>query len=326
MARGDQLSRTLVILNKLYTSRQGVAINDLASEFKTSTKTIRRDLCFLENSLFPLVEHKDDQGKKRFKLMQGYKEEFDVPFAPAELMSLYFFKDFLAPLEGTGFEVPFRRLINKIENGIPEQAKAFCDRLEKSFRTRIAQKVDYTSSKIIVQIVNNAICDRRPIKIKYFSYSSKRTTIRKIEPYCLYYYHGAIYVVAKDFLSRELRTFNVERIRKAIKLDSSFSLPKNFNAADYFKESFGIFKDDIVTVVAVFDNAVSPFIQERIWHPHQRIETLTGGRVKLTIPVAGTREIKTWLMGFCEHVEVVEPQSLREEIIKDIKKMGGVYS
>jgi predicted DNA-binding transcriptional regulator YafY len=326
MARGDQLSRTLVILNKLYTSRQGVTINQLAEDFGTSVKTIRRDLHFIENAYFPVIENKCEDGKKRFKLMQGFMEEFDVPFAPAELMSLYFFKDFLMPLEGTGFEKPFRHLINKIENGIPEQAKAFCDRLEQSFRTRVSQRVDYSGSRFVVKVLNESICDRTAIKITYFSYSSKKTSKRKIYPYCLYYYQGAIYVVAKDELSKEERTFNVERIRQAEKLTEPFVLPKKFNAADYFKESFGIFKSEPTKVVVLFDKSVAPYIKERIWHPSQVVEAHEKEGVKLTIKVSGTREIKSWIMGFCEHAVVVEPQELKEEIKRDIGRMTTNYT
>lgn len=325
MARGQQLNRTLLLINKLYTSRYGVNIGELAEEFNTSQKTIRRDLNVLEASFLPLTEEKRE-GKKYFKLMPGYLQEFDVPFQPAELMALYFFKDFLAPLEGTGFEDQFRMLVNKIENGIPEGAKAFCNKLQKSFRTRISHKPNYKDMKLIIEQLNKAVCERKAISILYYSYSSKRTAKRKVHPYCLYYYQGSIYLVGKDFLSKERRTFNIERIRKINVLKDTFKLPDDFDAENYFNNSFGIFKEkEATTVVLEFSSSVSPFIQERIWHPSQKIEELPQGKIRLTMQVEGLKELKSWVMGFTHHVEVMEPETLRQEIKKDVEAMQKIY-
>lgn len=326
MARGDQLSRTILILNKMYTTRHGVTVPELSREFGKNEKTIRRDLSFIESSLFPVVEERKN-GIKHFKLMHGFMQEFEVPFQPAELMSLYFFKDFLMPLEGTGFEDQFRMLIAKIENGIPEGAKAFCQRLEKSFRSRLPSRVDYSNMRSVIKTVNDAVCDHRALEITYFSYSSKRTAKRKIHPYCLYYYQGAIYVIAWDQLSKEVRTFNMERIRKINPLKERFQVPDKFDPADYFDASFGIFTGkDRQEIEIHFGKTVAPFIRERIWHKSQKIKTSDNGRIILTMTLTNTKELKSWVMGFCEHAEVIRPLELREEIKRDLKRMVGKYS
>jgi len=39
------------------------------------------------------------------------------------------------------------------------------------------------------------------------------------------------------------------------------------------------------------------FIQERIWHPSQQIETCDDGGIILTLQVADLDEVKRWLTG-----------------------------
>lgn len=118
----------------------------------------------------------------------------------------------------------------------------------------------------------------------------------------------------------------MERIRKVWPLKERFQLPKDFDTATYFKDSFGIFKEkETASVVIVFSKSVASFIQERQWHPSQKIKMLSGGRIQLSVTVTSTREIKAWIMGFCEHAWVLEPKTLHEEIKKDLEKMVRVY-
>lgn len=324
MARNEQLSCTLFIFDKLLNSRYGVEIPELANELNVHPKTIRRTLNTLE-SAFPITvdEH---EGKKRFKLIQGFKQEFDVPFLPTELMSLYFFKDFLLPLQGTGFEEQFLMIIKKIENGIPESAKRFCDQLENSFRTRVTQLPSHKDTKFIMKQVNDAVCELKALKITYFSYSSKRTAVRKIHPYCLYYFDGTIYIVAKDFLSHEIRIFNVERVRKAEVLKERFTKPKDFVAEDYFNDAFGIFKGkDMTTVVIEFSKSVAPFILEKKWHHSQQIKHLPQGKVELRMTLSSLAEVKSWVLSFGKHAKVTAPAELVKEIKEDVRKMRDLY-
>lgn len=65
---------------------------------------------------------------------------------------------------------------------------------------------------------------------------------------------------------------------------------------------------------------MAPFIRERVWHKSQKISLLGLGGVSLTLTLANTKELKSWIMGFCEHAEVVRPVELREEIKRDLKK------
>jgi predicted DNA-binding transcriptional regulator YafY len=60
------------------------------------------------------------------------------------------------------------------------------------------------------------------------------------------------------------------------------------------------------------------YIQERVWHESQQIESGANGSVVLRMNVAPGFELKSWIKGFLPHVKVVKPASLRAEIAAEL--------
>ena len=56
------------------------------------------------------------------------------------------------------------------------------------------------------------------------------------------------------------------------------------------------------------------YIKEKIWHESQKLETQEDCSVIFEAEVAGTDEIKFWIMSWRSHALVLEPESLRSEI------------
>lgn len=68
MARNRGLVRALRTAKLLESSRFGVSIGELASEFGCTTRTVRRDLEALQEAGLPLVDVVDG-GRKRWRVM-----------------------------------------------------------------------------------------------------------------------------------------------------------------------------------------------------------------------------------------------------------------
>jgi predicted DNA-binding transcriptional regulator YafY len=60
-------------------------------------------------------------------------------------------------------------------------------------------------------------------------------------------------------------------------------------------------------------------------HPSQKIKKLKDGSLELAFEVAGTKEIKTWILGFGSLAKVLEPASLVKEIKDDLEKSPRSY-
>jgi len=59
---------------------------------------------------------------------------------------------------------------------------------------------------------------------------------------------------------------------------------------------------------------VAGYIKEKIWHESQKIEDQGDGSIIFEAEVAGTKEIKFWIMNWGSKAEVLDPESLRDEI------------
>ena len=59
----------------------------------------------------------------------------------------------------------------------------------------------------------------------------------------------------------------------------------------------------------------------RQWHPSQQLSVGKGGRLTMTLRVADTREVLGWILHFGSGVRVIRPESLREEVQEEARKI-----
>lgn len=90
----------------------------------------------------------------------------------------------------------------------------------------------------------------------------------------------------------------------------------------YLDKAWGILQGDRVTVRVVFAALLARYIEERLWHPSQKLRPLPDGRVELTLRVADTLEVRRWILGFGAEAEVLEPETLREALRKEAEEVA----
>ena len=66
-------------------------------------------------------------------------------------------------------------------------------------------------------------------------------------------------------------------------------------------------------------------MEETTWHSSQKIEKQPDGSVIVTLRVFSSPELVTWIMGWGEKVEVLEPAELRKEVLQTAKAMVKIY-
>ena len=57
----------------------------------------------------------------------------------------------------------------------------------------------------------------------------------------------------------------------------------------------------------------------------QELQTIEDDRLLVKATVSDTAQLRWWLLGFAGQVEVIKPNSLREEMIQNIKSMNKRY-
>jgi predicted DNA-binding transcriptional regulator YafY len=316
--RNAEVIRQWRILKRIEAGRYTTA-QDLADEHGVTERTIRRDIEALQEAGFPLFDERTD-GRKVWRLVEGYKQRLTQTFTLAELSALYFSKNLMSFLGGAPFAQDLDAAFAKIREALPARSLPYLARIQDLFSARPDPWKDYSNKQDIIAQLIDAVLHQRRATIEYFSFKSKRTKTYTVDPYRLVYWHGGLYLYARAEEHGEVRTFAVERIEKIEVRDETFEVPPDFNVSEYARGAFGIAGGKPEAVEIAFEAAVAGYIRERVWHESQSLEEGPGSGVTLRMNVSPGFELKSWIKGFLPHVRVLKPAKLRAEIAKDLEQ------
>jgi predicted DNA-binding transcriptional regulator YafY len=315
MPRNDRLARQWHILRRLESPR-GVTLPELAAglpdDFPKHLRTLRRDLEALETGGYPLVAERAD-GQTRWRLLDGARAPA-VGFSATELLALAVSRDLLRPLEGTALRSALDSAVTKATAAVPPGGVELVRRMRDWLSVHLGPYKPYRRHRETIDRLSRAIAERRTVQVRYFTASRQVTTRREVDPYHLRYVGGALYLDGYDHLRRKLRTFAVERIRSLTVTDHAFQLPLGFDVDEYLGDALVVMQGPPVSLELVFDKPTAAWVRDRLWHPSQRLEPLPGGRLRMTLRVADTRELLGWLLSFGRGVRVVRPAGLRDRV------------
>jgi predicted DNA-binding transcriptional regulator YafY len=123
-----------------------------------------------------------------------------------------------------------------------------------------------------------------------------------------------------------VRTFAVDRIGAAELAEETFRVPDAFDFDAYTASAFGVVAEPATPVRIRFEPRYALHVEERVWHPSQRVERLAGGGVELALEVGGHEELRSWILSFGSGAEVLEPASLRSEVEAELGRALGRYA
>lgn len=322
VARNDQVTRQWFLLRKLENAK-GATLQELADALPEylprHLRTIRRDLEALE-SRFPLVS--DRIGKQvRWRLMDGYHRIPPLSFSPTELMALVFSRNLLKPLDGTEIKASLDSVLNKATAALPPEGEAYVRQLQGSFSVGLGSYKTYRHHQQTIDQLTRAITQARTVQMRYYSASRDRTERREIDPYRLWYTDGALYLIGYCHRRQETRIFAVDRIRALTLTNHSWQLPLGFDVDAYVRDALVIMRGKPIDVTLRFNRATTAWAKDRRWHPSQQTALDQDGCLTMTLRVADTRELEGWILHFGSGVQVLQPESLRERIKEEARKI-----
>lgn len=309
-------------IERLIKSGGRYGLKELAGFFGVSERTIQRDLSAMRTILgAPL-------GYDRLRGSFYYRREFSLPrpdFSKGELVALFMTEKLLSSFEGTPYAAALSSAAAKIRvlltDGGPEPAgeadfiSVACDPL-RGDELKVAEHF---------AVLERARRDGRRVELVYHSMRRDGSTRRPVDPYHLYMWRGAWYLVGFCHLRNEVRIFALDRMETVRETGAGFTIPDDFRIEDYLKNSWGIERGAPARVKIRFDAYQAKWIRERTWHGSQRITELPDGGLIFEVVVGGLREIKEWVMGFGAHAEALEPEELRKEIREEVRRMDEMY-
>jgi predicted DNA-binding transcriptional regulator YafY len=323
--RGDQLARQWRVIRAIEASPNGLTVAEIAKREETGIRTIYRDLEALQAAGFPLYTEKVERAS-RWAFVDTYKFKIPVPFTLTELMSLYFYKDLVRVFKGTPFHDSIDSVFKKIQSTLPPQALRYLDQMQSVFHVGIKPYKDYGQFRNILNQVNQAATERHRVEMVYHSLHRKGKTLRKVDPYKVWFYDGTIYLIGLCHLREEVRMFVLDRIKAVTMTDERFTMPKDFHLDDFMRHSFKVMHDELYTVKVRISPGWARWVGEKIWHESQKTTKNRDGSLEMTFRVAGLDEIKRWVLSFGPEAQVLEPSRLKQMIRADLQKSLGQYS
>lgn len=167
------------------------------------------------------------------------------------------------------------------------------------------------------------------IEFDYLKYHSTETKCYFVEPYCVKLYHRRWYMLARyPETPREFRVFAFDRIVDTTISSKKFKIDKNFDAASYFNECFGVapnFDVALQTVVIRAYNTEQYYMRDLPVHPTQRLIAEGDGYCDYEVTLRPTEDFLGYLLSRAHWVEIISPQEVRDHINRMIDNIKNRY-
>ncbi len=324
--RGRQLLRILKLIKLFEHSRYGLTINELGREMEVTRRTLYRDLAMVEDAGYRFVKEGGGGGfSKKWRFPPGMRKAPDKPYAETELLSLYFCMNLLQPLRGTPLRDGVESLVAKIEATFPEEEREYLGDLVFTHVAKMSPSRDYRRHAATVSALSRACLEHRKVELTYRATDDKAKSYA-FSPYCLAYSGGELYTVGWSDLRKAVRTLRVDRILSIRPSSQKFERPKEFDPEDYLGRGFGMFSEGEQTRVAIeFAKEAARSVQEREWHPTQRVEPRAGGKIVLKMTVQGLPEVARWVLSHAPYAKVLEPPELRRMVAENAARAASAH-
>jgi predicted DNA-binding transcriptional regulator YafY len=135
------------------------------------------------------------------------------------------------------------------------------------------------------------------------------------------------YLIAYCPDKKTICTFKTDLIIGEVSIeDITYEIPPGFDANEIFDSAWGIYVDeDLMSVKLRFSPKVSQVVAQTAWHPSQKTELQKDGFIIMYVKIRNTVDFRGWVLGWGENVEVLEPESLRKQVIKISDLVRKIY-
>ena len=313
---GNRASRLLHLIQLIQAGGFPTAA-DLAAKLGVTRRTIFRDVRELQK-VGIAVHHRSDSGY----VLAEELPETELSLNAAEALGLV--------------------LIAKLSRSLPDlplfsQAADAADRMLQQLPPPLRRIYEQLTQVVSVEpgphdqtptdldkciSLHHAIQHRHVVALLYHPTLRDTPNSVRILPLHLHLWRHRWYCFAKIEDTNEIRLFKLARILSLEVTEMTFS-PIQFHPDDYLQGAWGICPgEQLESIDLLFDPKIARNVAEINWHPSQQYRMLSDGSCRMQFMVRGLSEIRWWILGYGEHVEVLSPPSLRQRIYEAAQIMA----
>lgn len=207
--------------------------------------------------------------------------------------------------------------------------------------TKLSSKVDRCPDSIIsldcnpylkglnyLSIIYGALINRTPISITYKPFTFANTVSYTIHPHFLKEYNNRWYVCG--FCDEENKYSWILALDRIIflKVLSIKYFDTKVEWKDYFEDIIGVTKydnEELTTIILRFYGPSAHYVETKPLHGSQINKWIDNDTLEVTLSLYFNYELEQVILSFGEYVEVMEPNKLKEIIIKREQKAINRY-
>jgi predicted DNA-binding transcriptional regulator YafY len=309
-------------LRTLLDSARGLSLDAIAEHFQVAPRTALRYLHALQEAGEPLEE--ELEGKKKLWKIHPVARRQAVTLTTSQMMALFLSRRVFDFLAGTGLKEDLDDVFRKLEATLRRRDGAAARHLDRKLYDVNEARHLYDERADDVNEILTALLREECLEVTHQSFSTGRRTFR-LEPYTLLVYKKGLYVAGRSHAHASVRTFALDGFREVRWLRGErFVYPDEYRPEKLTEGAFGLIRGAPARVRLRFDAAVAAYVQRRLWHPTQRFVRSPRG-LEMILDVQGTTELTSWILGFGDKVEVLEPPDLREELGRQLARAAAHY-
>ncbi len=315
-------AQRLAALKRLLQSTGGLTVREMIERLAISRATAFRYLKALGETE-PLVEA-EVEGRKVWRLLPTASKE-TVRLSRAEMVALFLSMRVFDCLAGTGFKEDLDAVYERLATTLKKSDAALATNLDRKIFDVNEGRHLYEGRTDLVDDALTALLYEERLLVTRAKPAKDRTPFL-FEPYSLLFHRKGLYLAGFSHAHRAVRLFALDAFETAERRRADhFEYPKDFHPAKLVEGAFGIMVGPKTRVVVRFDASVARHLTRRMWHATQAFKTKKDGAIEMTMTVAGTTEVKSWVLSWGAKAEVIAPKELREEIARELRDAARAY-
>ena len=185
------------------------------------------------------------------------------------------------------------------------------------------------SGEKYLSTIIEAMKEGKILEMTYQKFQDDEPKTYDVAPYCVKVYKQRWYMLAKPTDRKSgLHIYALDRIHLLQQTRKDFKLPEKFNAENYFADWFGIVHDEeyepCTIRLKVWSKQRNYFRTLPLHHSQKETETHDDWSI-FEYRMAPTWDLEQELLQYNDNVEVLEPQSLRDQMIEHAGNILDLY-
>jgi predicted DNA-binding transcriptional regulator YafY len=315
--RYERVASLLQLALKLASSREGLTIEDVQTEFAVSRRTAERMLDGVRTAFPHIDEAPSDDRKKRWRLPQnvlrGLVSANALELAELDASARRLRAEGDATGRADALETLAAKLRAVMQSAVLVRAEPDVEMLMEAEGTAIRPGPRPRVRLPMLQTIREALLSSRMIRLRYRTAASGAVAREgDAEPLGILHGQRPYLVVRLAGYPPNPIMIRLDRVDHVKILDPSFV--RDFSLQAYAARSFGVFQEAPVKVCLRFSLAAAEDAAAYHFHSTQTLETLPDGRLLVRFEAGGLREMCFHLATWDDAVEILEPATLRMQM------------